>query len=181
MRKLTLLATTAIAALAMAAAAAPAANADRAFTMVHPASGGLSCNPCWDTGYAGSIDFKNTYTGAWQGACDVQFDVRFQSNGSLETYNNLINNCTPAGMYPCDDSWAGQLRVPDTGPAKIDLQICLENPSTGQEINHDITLTAYNNPRRWEQATEDNDSSYTVINSYFEDGYSADNAAVQLL
>jgi hypothetical protein len=179
MRKLTLLATTAIAALALAAAAAPAANADRAFTMVHPASGGLPCNPCYDIGYAGDFDLENTSTGIYQATCNTQFNIRFEANGSLETYNTVVDGCNVGNLIACDDSWTGQMRVPDTGPAQIDLEICLENP-IGQQTTQDITFTAYNNPRRLEQLTEDPQYPSTIVDALFTDGYAADNVQVQL-
>jgi uncharacterized membrane protein len=180
MRKLTLLATTAIAALALAAAAAPAANADRAFHLVAPGSG-APCSPCYDTGYAGDFDVES-FTGTWQATCAVDFDIRIFASGSFETYNTHLGTCgQTGGVVPCDDSWTGQFRLPDTGPGQIDLQICLKSLFNGQQINHDITLTVYNNPRRWEQATEDHGSSYTIVDSYFADGYPADNIGIFLL
>jgi hypothetical protein len=173
MRKLVLIATTALAAMALTAAMAAPAQADRDFLLTNPA--GSYCNPCEDTGYTGDFDLVNPVTGIAYDYCDVDYDVRFTVHGALETYNTSID-CHYTGAYACDDSMPGQLRVPDTGPAEIDLEICL---GPNADVS-DITFTAFNNPRRWAQLSPDPLGTLRITNAEFPDTYSADNVKVEL-
>lgn len=186
MRKLTKLATTAIAAMALIAIAAPAANADRPFVVTDP-GGEDSCagqpgGVCIDTGYVGSFDIGSA-------TCYTEFTVAFQANGAFETTNQPELDCENepwnSHLQPCDTEtiWHGQLRVPDSGPGQVDLQVCISQLGIW-ESTHYVTFNAFNNPRRWEQ-----NGTATVIPSgccpfedaYFSDTYPDDNVKILLL
>lgn len=178
MRKLTLLATTTIAVLALAVAAAPA-SADRAFQMVHP--NGTLCNPCVDTGQAGTMILKITASGL-VGSCDVAFTNVIYANGALEATDVQISDCTLPGMSgtnACTGTWPGQLRLPDVGQGQIDLDTCLNTGAS--TITHDITYQTFNNPRRWEQLTASYHPYLQMLDSDYTDNYSPDNVGIILL
>jgi hypothetical protein len=179
MRKLTLLATTAIAALALTAAMAAPANADRAFEVVHP--NGSPCNPCVDTGQAGTIAFRITASGA-TGSCDVAFDNVIYWHGALEATDVEISNCTLpglAGTNACTGIWPGQLTLPDTGPAEIDLDTCLNTGAA--TVTHTITYQTFNNPRRWEQLSASYNPLLEMVDSNYQDYYTPDNIGMTIL
>lgn len=171
MRKLTMLASTVVAAVAIGVAAAPA-QADVPFAVAN--ANGTICNPiCHDTGYEGQLDVKNS-SGVLLYRCDVDFDVEIDSAGAFNTYNTNISACNGFGTYPCDDSWPGQLRLPDGSPMQVDLEVCV-GPSS---YTQDVTFNALNNPRRWTQiSTPPLSSSYVELGTLY-DANSADNIKI---
>lgn len=178
MRKLTMLATAAIAALALLAVAAAPASADRPFQINDPY--GNPCDPyCEDTGYQGAFDIGNV-------PCTASFDMRVESDGSFEAYNTQADcdsYSLPNVAWECGGDWPGQIRLPDTGPAQVDLDACLTYYPHSSNWNHQITFDVIsNNPRRWQQVGNSITSAPMPIDSaFFTDYYQDDNVTAVLL
>jgi hypothetical protein len=178
MRKLTTLATAAIAAAVLFAVAAAPANADRPFEVTDPY--GNPCSPyCLDTGYSGTFKIGGT-------PCTASFDLRIEADGSFVTYNtnaSCIQGFSLQVAWECDDSWTGEERVPDTGAIKVDLDACLTYYPHFTNWDHDITFHVIsNNPRRWAQVGDSVTSAYLPISSaLLTDSYSNDNVKLRFL
>lgn len=185
MRKLTTLATTAIAALALLAVAAAPANADRPFQITDPL--GNPCNilsggVCLDTGYSGTFEIGSVATGD----CTASFDMRVDVNGAIETYNTQADcdaSSTPNVAWECDDSWTGQIRVPDVGRAQVDLDACLTYYPHNTNYQHQITFEIIShNPRRWQQlGTSITNALLPIDSAFFQDYVQNDNITAVLL
>ena len=185
-RKLTQFALAATAAVAFAATIAAPAQADRAFQITDPDL--VPCIPyCDDTGYQGSFEIGAA-------TCATEFGIRIEADGSLQTLdvpeldcfneppNSNIQSCTVTG-----DVWDGQARVPDTGPAKIDLDICIVNGiwTSYHEVTVDILGHQTTPTRDWVQngAATITPAQYccALQDTYFADYYPADNVRAKLL
>jgi hypothetical protein len=152
MRKLTLLASTAIAAVAFMAVGVSSAMADKEFVVTNQS--GANCNPCYDSGYSGTLELVDSFSGKTLDVCDVAFDVQVFANGSLTTQKSQITNCGLMGS--CGGSWSGQIRLPDKGTSQVDLDMCIAkyyccSGEIQYENTHDLTFQIFNGPRRWVQ------------------------------
>lgn len=186
MRKLMFAATAALTALALASVATPA-YADKEFTMTHPDKE-TPCGPynsaynCEDTGYVGEFYFNNTPY-AW-GECQAGFDMHVWEDGEIETSNEWVDcEDIPYWMYfrphECENSppWNGQIRIPDTGPAIVDMEICLQG--SGFPLWIPVSFKVANGEtglRTWTQT--ENPYTYDIEKGIFEDTFAEDNVSV---
>ena len=186
MRKLTLLATTAIALVALMAAAAAPASADRPFALED--QHGNPCDPCHEE-LDGSVDLETTI-GEYS-TCEVRFDAYIYGDGSFETADMDVENCTNpwsgfVGTQACDDAWHGQGRLPDQGPFQLDITTCLQSTNEPEQ-RHDITykvIPGAGGTRLWDQlgtATMHSPSLFQVEDSLYTDVNPDENLVLVLL
>lgn len=122
-------------------------------------------------------------------------DIRIEADGALQTIDvpdlDCYNEGPSSDLQSCTstaDVWDGRVRLPDTGPAKIDLDICISQSGIWTSY-HEVTVDIVNTPngtptRAWVQ-----NGAATIVpayccaleDTYFEDYYPNDNVKAVLL
>jgi hypothetical protein len=174
MRKLTLLAVTAMAATALMAATAAPANADKPFEVVH--QNGSPCEPCVNAGFEGTITLQTAENTV---GCEVSFTNVVNYDGALEVTDVDVSDCSnPSYDFESCDDWPGQLYVPDTGAPRIEITTCLGTVASGP-VNHDVTYKVFG---PWDQfGVPAGPAPFQIADSYYQDTTPGDAPRLQLL
>lgn len=154
---------------------------------IRESDGITPCDPyCEDTGYQGSFNIGVV-------TCNAELDIRITSKGAVQTTEapelDCPNEPPNSSLQVCTaDVWDGQVRLQETGPPKIDFDICINQLGIWTSF-HKVTVDIVNTPNSTPTRKLVQNGTATITpsgwccaftNTYFEDHQPSDNVKAVL-